>query len=84
MNKLIKHLKPALMNFLHFLFNLSINFGTYPSNWKIAKIIMLHKAGKPEDFVGSYRTLTLTSCLGKLLEKAVADNLSNWAEANKK
>ena len=45
---------------------------------------MLHKAGKPEDLVGSYRTLTLTSCLGKLLEKAVADNLSNWAEANKK
>ena len=44
---------------------------------------MLHKAGKPEDLVGSYRPLSLTSCLGKLLEKAVADNLSNWAEANK-
>ena len=34
--------------------------------------------------VGSYRPLTLTSCLDKLLEKAVADNLSSWAEANKK
>ena len=45
---------------------------------------MLHKAGKPEDLLGSYRLLSLTSCLGKLLEKAVADNLSNWAEANKK
>ena len=45
---------------------------------------MLHKAGKPEDLAGSYRPLSLTSCLGKLLEKAVADNLSNWAEANKK
>ena len=45
---------------------------------------MLHKAGKPEDLVGSYRPLSLTSCLGKLLEKAVADNLSNWAESNKK
>ena len=45
---------------------------------------MLHKAGKPEDLAGSYRLLSLTSCLGKLLEKAVADNLSNWAEANKK
>ena len=41
---------------------------------------MLHKAGKPEDLVGSYRPLSLTSCIGKLLEKAVADNLSNWAE----
>ena len=34
--------------------------------------------------VGSYRPLTLTSCLDKLLEKAVADNLSSWSEANKK
>ena len=45
---------------------------------------MLHKAGKPEDLVGSYRPLSLTSCLGKLLEKALTDNLSNWAESNKK
>ena len=45
---------------------------------------MLHKAGKPEDLVRSYRPLSLTSCLGKLLVKVVTDNLSNWAEANKK
>ena len=43
-----------------------------------------YKAGKPEDVVGSYRPLSLTSYLGKFLEKAVADTLSNWAEANKK
>ena len=45
---------------------------------------MLHKAGKPEDLAGSCRSLSLRSCLGKLLEKAIADNFSNWAEANKK
>ena len=43
---------------------------------------MLHKAGKPEDSVGSYRPLSLTSCLVKLVEKAVEENFSNWAEAN--
>ena len=37
-NKLIKLLKPALTNFLHFFFNLCINFGIHPSNWKIAKV----------------------------------------------
>ena len=36
---------------------------------------MLHKAGKPEDLTGSYRPLSITSCLHKLLEKAIADNL---------
>ena len=45
---------------------------------------MLHKAGKPEDLVGSYRPFSLTSCLSKLFEKAAADNISNWTEANKK
>ena len=45
--------------------------------------MMLHKAGKPKDLVGRYRRLSLTYCLGKLLEKAVADNLSNWAETKK-
>ena len=45
---------------------------------------MLHIAGKPEDLVGSYRPLSLTSCLGELLEKAVADDLSKGADANKK
>ena len=83
-NKLIKYLKPALLKFLHFFFNLCINFGIYPANWKIAKAIILHKAGKPEDLAGSYRPLRITSCLGKLFEKAVAENLSNWAGANKK
>ena len=58
-SELIKHLKPALMNFLHFFFNLCINFGIHPANWKIAKVIMLHKAGKPEDLTGSYRPLSL-------------------------
>ena len=82
-NILIKHLKLALINFIHFFFNLCINFGIHLPNRKIAKIIMLHNAGKPEDSVGSYRPLSLTSCLVKLVEKAVEDNLSNWAEATK-
>ena len=58
-NKLIEHLKPGLIKFLHFFFNLCINFGKHP--------VMLHKAGKPEDLAGSYRPLSFTSCLGKLL-----------------
>ena len=40
-NKLIKHLKPGLIKFLHFSFNLCIYFDIYPTNWKIAKVIML-------------------------------------------
>ena len=51
---------------------------------KFEKVIMLHKTDKPEDLIGSYGPLSLTSCLGKLLEKAVPDNQSNWAKYNQK
>ena len=44
---------------------------------------MLQKTEKPEDLAGSYRSLNLATCLGKLLEKTVGDNRSNWAEGNK-
>ena len=83
-SKLIKHLKLGLIKFLHFFFNLYINFGIYYSNWKIAKVIMIHEAGSPEDLVGSYRPLSLTFCHSKLLEKTVADNLSNCEEYKSK
>ena len=83
-NKLIKHIKSGLFKFLHFFFNLCINFGIHYANWKISKVIMLHKTGKPEDLVRSYRPLSLTSCHGKLLEKTVAYHLSNWAKSNQK
>ena len=76
-NKLIKHLKSALIKFLHFFFGLRINFGIHPANWKIAKLIILLKAGKPEDSVGSYRPLSLFSYLCKWFEKIVAENLSS-------
>ena len=45
---------------------------------------MLHKTDKPEDLIGSFGPLSLISCLGKLLEKAVPDNQSNWAKYNQK
>ena len=34
-NKLIKHLKLALLNFLHFFFNLCVNFGIHPLTGKL-------------------------------------------------
>ena len=47
------------------------------------KAILLDKASKPENLVRSYGPFSLPSCLDKLFENAVADNLGNWAESNK-
>lgn len=75
-NKLIKLLKPRLIEFIHF-FNPCINYGIQPSGWKIANNGMLHKTCKTKNLIESYRPLRCLSCYGKLLEKTIADNKSN-------
>lgn len=45
--------------------------GTHPEMWKEAIIIPLLKLGKDPTSPASYRPISLTSCLSKLLEKMV-------------
>ena len=40
---------------------------------------MLHKAGKPNNLVESYGLFNLSSCLVKIVEKAVGDNLRKFS-----
>ena len=68
-NKLIKFTFDSTKDFLHKLFNSSLYHGYYPKVFKKSLITMLHKPGKPKSEITSYRPLSLTSCLGKILEK---------------
>ena len=43
---------------------------------------MLHKPGKPKSEITSYRPLTLTSCLGKILEKIITNRVKDWCNKN--
>ncbi|KAF9269285.1 hypothetical protein L218DRAFT_796398, partial [Marasmius fiardii PR-910] len=51
--------------------------GYYPINWRKAIAVMLWKPGK-QDFSKphSYHLITLLECLGKLLEKVIARQLT--------
>ena len=53
----------------------------HPSNWKLARGVLLHKTGKPKEMVKSYRVISLLECMGKVLEKIVANELSRVCEA---
>ena len=64
--------------------NFSLKSGLVPPIWKIAKVIMILKAGKPEKDPGSYRPVSLLSCLCKLLEKIVNSRLIGFLELNGK
>ena len=70
--KLLKEIVDQISTPLAKLFNLSLEEGIVPSEWKEANITLLFKKGsrnKPEN----YRPVSLTSVICKLLETLIRD-----------
>ena len=60
-----------------------IRTGFHPCTWKTAKGVLLRKQGKPTYTVSkAYRVISLLSCLGKVVERAVATWIASYCEAN--
>lgn len=57
--------------FVCILFNQIFNSGYYPSAWKRAIVVPIHKKGKPHQNPNSYRPIALLPCISKLYESAV-------------
>lgn len=59
----------------------TIRLGYQPLRWKRARGILLEKGGKRDlTLVESYRVISLLSCLGKVVEKVVAELLLQYCE----
>ena len=56
------------------LFNLCLIKGVFPDQFKIAKVIPLHKGGDKQS-TNSYRPISLLPALGKLFEKIISVRL---------
>ena len=54
--------------------NMSLRQGIFPSKWKQANIVPLHKKGDKRD-PQNYRSVSLLSLFGKVIEKIVYDEL---------
>ena len=63
------------------IFNACFSGSFCPQIWRLAHIIPLLKAGKPASDLASYRPISLTSCIVKLLERMVNDRLYYLAES---
>ena len=72
-----EHQLHKLLQFLNYIFETG-----YPSQWKEGIIIPLPKPNKPRTNVDSYRPITLTNCLSKLLEKIINRRLQYFLESN--
>ena len=66
----LKAAAPAIAESISCLCNLSIASGTFPSQWKIAKISPLHKSGEITD-INNFRPISLLPVLSKILEKHI-------------
>lgn len=55
-----------------------------PAAWKVSHVIPIHKPGEPHASLSSYWPISLTSCLGKLLERLVLRRITWQLDANKK
>ena len=64
------------------LYNKTWEHGLIPTPWKLATINPILKKGKRADQPGSYRPISLTSCVGKLAERMVNNRLYWWLESS--
>ena len=80
MYELLTHLGATAKIKLLDLFNRSWQSGKVPAEWKVAVIKPLPKQGKDLTLTASYRPISLTSCVCKLLERMVNARLATLVE----
>ena len=72
----IYNAKDVILKPLHILFHACWNEGTIPSVWRCENRIYIPKAGKSSYHTEkAYRSLSLSSCIGKILEKIICNRL---------
>ena len=61
----------------------TIRLGYHPKQWKKSRGILLEKGGT-RDFglVRYYRVISLLNCIGKVVEKVVVEQLSQYCESH--
>lgn len=70
----LKYCANELAEPLTILFKMSLKEGVFPSKWKEAHIVPIHKKGSKSD-ISNYRPISILNTLGKVLEKIVLSNL---------
>ena len=78
---LLKQAFSILLPELTFLFNLSLDKAIFPEQWKKALVIPIPKSGNLTS-VQNYRPISLLPLPGKILEKLVHTQISNFLEEN--
>ena len=74
-NGMLKYLGFVARKMLLEIFNRSWNNGAVPEVWKTAYLVPVLKKGKDKTNLGSYRLISLLSCVGKFMERIITSVL---------
>ena len=76
---IIKLAKNEITPAITHIINLSIEQRIFPANWKIAKVVPLHKK-EDKTIPKNYRPVALLAILSKILEKAIFLQIIDYLE----
>lgn len=80
-NKMLRNLDDRSVTEITNLFNIHWKEGTIPTSWKHANVIFIPKPGKKLE-LENLRPISLTSCLGKVMEHVILNRLNEYTESN--
>ena len=80
--KFLNETSKSISTPLGHIFNISMQTGKLPDNWKKANVTPLHKKG-PKNLVENYRPISLTSIVCKTMEKFIRDIILDHMEKHK-
>ena len=79
---MIRKSHPTCLLLLLAIFNKVFSTGTYPSQWLSSLVLSFPKPGKSPTLEENLRPISLTSCVGKLLEKILNTRLAMVLESS--
>ena len=81
--KSVKSVANIISPHLCILFNLSIQHSCYPDIFKIAKCVPIYKGSPSDPYLPvNYRPISILTCINKVLEKLLHDQIYTFLEAN--
>ena len=80
---MIKHFGPKVIQNITNLFNKCMKNGCFPTIWNEAHVLPIPKPMKDHNNPNNYRPIAISSCLGRVLEKILANRLQHFCIKNK-
>lgn len=81
-NRLLRHLPARGIKIICLIINSCLKLSYFPTIWKTAKVVPIHKHGKDKNDINSYRPISLLCSMSKIFEKALLIRINKHLEEN--